>query len=166
VSADGGWQHPSSLRLGRAILGDVRRLNSATVVFLVLASLWGVAQFVLAFFVHVTARARETSAGLVVPPTKTYMQDYAVSEIVLTVVIVALTVCVAVALHGRATRGVSGVGRLAWGISIVTTLLGLLGFAYLFGVGICLLLACASVPRRRREAKVHGAVTPTPAGIG
>jgi len=131
---------------------EVRRLNGFTVLFLVLAALWGVLQFVLAFFVHVTSRGHETSAGWVVPPTKTYMQADGVSEVVLTLVILALVGAVGANLHRRVTRGLQGAGGLAWAVSVVTLALGVVGFVYAFGVGICLLLACASVSR-------HGAAS-------
>ena len=80
-------------------------------------------------------------------PSKTYMQADGVSEVVLTLVILALVVAVGATLHKRVTRGLQGAGRSAWAVSVVTLALGVLGFAYAFGVGICLLLACASVPR-------------------
>ncbi len=126
----------------------MRRINGFTVLFLALAVLWGAVQLVLAFFVHVTVRGHATSSGWVVPPAKTFMRAYGVSELVLTAVIMALAVTVGAALLRRATRGLWGAGSLAWSISVLTTLLGALGFVYLLGVGICLLLACVSVPRR------------------
>jgi hypothetical protein len=141
----------------------MRRL---TVLLLVLAALWGVVQLLLAFFVHVAVRGYGTPSGWVVPPTKTYMQAYGMSEVALTVVIMALVVLVGVALHRRASRDLPGAGRVAWAVSVVTTALGVLGFVYLFGVGLCLLLACASVPRVRRARRVRGSAVPTAAGVG
>jgi hypothetical protein len=41
----------------------MRRFDPVTVVFLALASAWAMAQFVLAFFVHVTERAKVTRAN-------------------------------------------------------------------------------------------------------
>jgi hypothetical protein len=126
------------------------------VVFLVLAALWGVLQFVLAFFVHLAARGHEVGPRWVVPPTKTYIQADGISEIVLSLVVLAMAAAVGVALHRRAERGLWGAGRLAWSVAAVASVLGVLGFAYLFGVGICLLLACASVPRHSPTATPEG----------
>ncbi len=137
----------------------MKRLDRPTVVFLVLAALWGVAQFVLAFFVHVTERAHETSAGWAVPPTKTYMQAFGVSEAILTILSLGVVVLVAGALYRRRMRNERGAGRLAWGISIATAVLGVVGFVYLFGVAVCLLLACGTVPRH--AAPTVGRARPT-----
>ncbi len=68
----------------------LKRLDPLTVVFLALAGAWAMGQFVLAFFVHVTERAKLTGAGWVVPPTKTYIQSYALSEVVLTAVVLGI----------------------------------------------------------------------------
>ena len=126
----------------------MRRLDPVTVVFLALAGAWAVAQFVLAFFVHVTERAKLTSAGWVVPPTKTYIQSYALSEVVLTAVVLGVVVLIASLLNRRRRDGEIGAGRLAWGLSIATLLFGVVGFTYLFGISVFLCLACASVLRR------------------
>ena len=106
------------------------------------------AQFVLAFFVHVTERAKLTSAGWVVPPIKTYIRTYAWSEVVLTAVVVGIVVAVGFLLGRRRRGGEFGAGLLAWGLSIATFLSGIVGFSYLFGVAVFLCLACASVNRR------------------
>lgn len=127
----------------------MKRLNRATAGFLVLAALLLVVQFVSAFFVHVAARAEPTRAGWVVPPTKTSMQAFGASEVILTVMSLAAIVLVGSLLSRRTARGQRGAGRLAWVISAVAALLGLFGFVSLFGVGVCLLLACVTVPRRR-----------------
>ena len=82
----------------------MKRLDPLTLIFLALAGAWAMAQFVLAFFVHVTERAKLTSAGWVVPPTKTYIRTYAWSEVVLTAVVVGIVVAVGFLL-GRRRRG-------------------------------------------------------------
>ena len=132
----------------------MKRLDRATAALLILAVLLAVAQFVSAFFVHVAARARPTPAGWVVPPTKTYLQTYGVSEVILTAVSIAAIVAVASVLRRRSSRGQSGAGWLAWGVSVVAAVLGLVGFVYLFGAGVCLLLACVTVPRRQPMATI------------
>jgi hypothetical protein len=126
----------------------MKRLDRHTLVFLALAGAWTIAQLVLAFFVHVTERAKLTSAGWVVPPTKTYIQSYALSEVVLTVVVLGVVVAVGYLLGRRRRAGELGAGLLAWGLSIATLLFGILGFSYLFGISAFLCLACASVNRR------------------
>jgi hypothetical protein len=126
----------------------MKRLDPITVVFLALAGTWAMAQLVLAFFVHVTERARLTSAGWVMPPTKTYIQAYALSEVVLTVVVLGVVVLVGFQLQRRKRVGEFGAGRLAWGVSIAALLFGVVGFRYLFGVSVFLCLACGSVGRR------------------
>lgn len=127
----------------------MKRVDRVTLVFLVLAGGWAVAQFVLAFFVHVTERAQLTTKGWVVAPTKTYIQAFAASELVLTVVVLGLVAFVAIMLHRRMIVGESGAGWLAWSLSIAALFFGVMGFRYLFGVGIFLCLACASARRRR-----------------
>jgi hypothetical protein len=124
------------------------RLDRITSVFLFLAGVWAMAQFALAFFVHVTERAKLTTTGWVVPPTKTYIQAFAVSELVLTVVVLGVVAFVGTMLHRRMSIGELGAGWLAWSLSIATLLFGVVGFRYLFGVGIFLCLACASARRR------------------
>lgn len=132
----------------------VKRLDRATAALLLLAALSAMAQFLSAFFVHVAARARPTPSGWVVPPTKTYIQTYGVSEVILTLVSLAAIVAVASVLRRRSLRGQSGAGWLAWVVSVVATVLGLVGFVYLFGAGVCLLLACVTVPRRQPMATI------------
>jgi hypothetical protein len=132
----------------------MKRLDRATAALLVLAALLAAAQFVSAFFVHVTVRAQPTRSGWVVPPTKTYIQTYGLSEVILTALSLAAIVVVASVLSRRRRRGDTGVGRLAWGLSVVAAVLGLVGFVYLFGAGVCLLLACVSVPRRHPMATI------------
>jgi len=126
----------------------LKRLDPLTVVFLAVAGAWAMGQFVLAFFVHVTERARLTDAGWVVPPTKTYIQSYLLSEVVLTAVVIGVVILVASLLHRRRRGDEFGAGRLAWGVSIAALLFGVIGFTYLFGVSVCLCLACASLRRR------------------
>jgi hypothetical protein len=126
----------------------MKRLYPITAVFLALAGAWAMAQFVLAFFVHVAERARPTSDGWVVPPTRTYMQADALSEVVLTAVVLGMVLLVASQLHRRRRDGAFGAGRLAWGVSVATLFLGIVGFSYLFGVSVFLCLACASAGRR------------------
>ena len=125
----------------------MRRFSRTTAILLALAALLAVAQFVSAFFVHVAVRAERTRSGWVVPPAKTYLQAFGVSEIILTSLTLAAIVVVGSVLGRRATRREGGAGWLAWGVSIVAAVLGLVGFVYLFGAGVCLLLACATVPR-------------------
>ena len=126
----------------------MKRLDPLTQIILALACAWAMAQFVLAFFVHVTERAKLTSSGWVVPPTKTYIQTYALSEVFLTTVVLGVVVAVGSSLGRRRRGGEFGAGLLAWGLSIATFLSGIVGFSYLFGVAVFLCLACASVNRR------------------
>ena len=126
----------------------MRRVNRTTATLLALAALLAVAQFVSAFFVHVAVRAEPTRSGWVVPPTKTYMQAFGVSEVILTSLTLGAIVVVGSVLGRRGMRGerrcrVARLGRLHRRRG-----LGLVGFVYLFGAGVCLLLACATVPRR------------------
>ena len=139
----------------------MRRLDRATAAVLILAALLAMAQFVSAFFVHVAARARPTPSGWVALPTKTYIQAFGVSEVILTSLSLAAIVVVASVLGRRAMRGQSGAGWLAWGVSLVAAVLGLVGFVYLFGAGVCLLLACVTVPRRHPMATI-GASSASP----
>ena len=67
-----------------------------------------------------TDRGHLTSKGWVVPPTKTYIQPFAVSELTLTMVVLTLVVLVATLLYRRIRDGEFGAGRLAWGASIAT----------------------------------------------
>ncbi|MFZ0249141.1 MAG: hypothetical protein WAL61_04290, partial [Acidimicrobiales bacterium] len=115
----------------------MRRLGRATTGFLVLAALLLVSQFVSAFFVRVTVRAEPTGAGWVVPPTKTYMQAFGASEAILTLLSLGALVVVGSVLVRRGARGAPGAGALAWGVSAAAAVLGLVGFVYLFGVGVC-----------------------------
>jgi hypothetical protein len=131
----------------------MKRLDRSTRVFLALAIVWASVQFVLAFFVHVTERARVTRTGWVVPPTRTYVQAFGLSEVLLTTVNVGLVLLVGLALRRRHARNEPGAGGLAWVVSVLTAVVGLIGFAYLFGVGLCLLLACVTVSRRPTKAR-------------
>jgi uncharacterized membrane protein YhaH (DUF805 family) len=131
---------------------SVKRLDRATEALLVLAALLSAAQFVSAFFVHVAARAEPTPSGWVTPPTKTYMETFGVSEVILTSVSLAAVAVVAFVLRRRRLRAQSGAGWLAWGMSVTPAVLGLVGFVYLLGAGVCLLLACVTVPRRHPMA--------------
>jgi hypothetical protein len=132
----------------------MKRLDRATVVFLIVGAVLAVAQFASAFFVHVAARAEMTRSGWVVPPTKTYIQAYGVSEVLLTSASLVAVVVVCSVLSRRRMRGESGAGWLAWGVSVVAALLGLVGFVYLFGAGVFLLLACVTKPRRHPSATI------------
>jgi hypothetical protein len=116
-------------------------------VFLALAVLWTLAQFVSAFFVHVAARARPTGSGWVVPPTKTNFQAFDLSEVILALLSLGAVILVASSLRRRRRRGQCGAGRLAWGVSTATVVLGLVGVGSLFGVALFLLLACVTVLR-------------------
>ena len=126
--------------------GRPQRLERITVAFLVLAALCCVAQFALSFFAHVAVRPRP---GGVSPPTRTYFEAFGVSEVVLTALGLAAVGLVALFLGRRPPRGESGAGLGAWAVSAAAAALGVLGFPYLFGVAICLLLACSSVARGR-----------------
>jgi hypothetical protein len=142
--------------------GRPRRLSRTTVVFLALAAVWSVAQFALSFFVHVAVRPRP---GAVSPPARTYFQAFGLSEAVLTALGLAAVALVGVFLSRRRSRGEPGAGFGAWAVSIAAAALGVLGFAYLFGVAICLLLACSSVPKGRprtsgTEAPATASATP------
>ncbi len=139
----------------------MKRLNRATAVLLVLAALLAVAQFVSAFFVRVVVRAEPTAAGWVVPSTKTDIQAFGLSEVILTALSLGAVVVVCSSLGRRNARRESGAGPLAWGVSVLAALLGLAGFVYLFGAGMCLLLACVSVPRRQPIATI-GASSASP----
>jgi len=143
----------------------LKRLDPLTVVFLALAGAWAMGQFVLAFFVHVTERAKLTSAGWVVPPTKTYIQSYALSEVVLTAVVLGTVVFVGSLLHRRRRGDEFVAGRLAWGVSIAALLFGVVGFTYLFGVSVCLCLACTSV-RRHPSTDVPRSTVARTASLG
>ena len=129
-------------------MDPMRPLNRTSTTLLALAALLAVAQFVSAFFVHVVERAEPTGSGWVAPPTKTYIQAFGVSEVILTLLTLGAIVVVGSVLRRRGMHGEGGAGWLAWGVSIVAAVLGLAGFVYLFGAGVCLLLACATVPRR------------------
>jgi hypothetical protein len=129
----------------------MRRVNRTTKIWLALAALLAVAQFVSAFFVHVAVRAEPTRSGWVVPPTKTYMQAFGISEVILTSLTLGAIIVVSSVLGRRGMCGEGGAGLFAWGISIAAAAVGLVGFVYLFGAGVCLLLACATVPRPRRQ---------------
>ena len=131
----------------------MKRLDRATAVLLVLAARLAATQFVSAFFVHVAVRAEPSAAGWAVPPTKTYIQAFGLSELILTALSLGAVVVVCSSLSRRNVRE-RGAGRLAWGVSVLATLLGLVGFVYLFGAGMCLLLACVSVPRRQPIATI------------
>ena len=139
----------------------MRRLDRATAALLNLAALLAMTQFVSAFFVHVAARARPTPSGWVTPPTKTYIQTFGVSEVILTLLSLAAIAVVASVLSRRTRRGQSGAGWLAWGVSVIAAVLGLVGFGYLFGAGVCLLLACVTAPRRHPMATI-GASSASP----
>jgi hypothetical protein len=94
---------------------------------------------------------------LVVPPTKTYIQAFAVSEVLFLAMLVVLTILVALSLGRRLARGEPGAGAAAWSLSALATLVGVLGFRYVLGVGLCLLLACASM---RRPVVAPGGMAP------
>ena len=143
----------------------LKRLDPLTVVFLALAGAWAMGQFVLAFFVHMTERAKLTSAGWVVPPTKTYIQSYALSEVVLTAVVLGVVILVGSLLLRRRRGDEFSAGPLAWGVSIATLLFGVVGFTYLFDVSVCLCLACASV-RRHRSTDVPRPTAARTASLG
>jgi hypothetical protein len=132
----------------------MKRLDRATAVLLVLAALLAVAQLVSAFFVHVVVRAEPTAAGWMVPPTQTYIQAFGLSEAILTALSLGAVVVVCSLFVRRKVRGERGAGWPAWGVAVIATLLGLAGFVYLFGAGLCLLLACVSVPRRQPMATI------------
>ena len=144
----------------------VRRLGGPTVLFLALAAVWVVAQFVFSFSVHLTARGHETASGWVVPPRQTTMAADGVSDVVLTVVVLALVLTVAASLQRRAAHGAAGAGALSWGISALTVVLGVFGFGFLWVVGVWLLLACTTVPRRAPERGERRAPTAPAAGTG
>jgi hypothetical protein len=126
----------------------MKRFDRAAAVFLALAVLWAFARFVSSFFVHVVERARPTGSAFVVPPTKTNFQAFDLSEVILTLLSLAAVLLVASTLSRRRSRGERGAGRLAWGVSIATVILGLVGGGSLFGVALFLLLACVAVPGR------------------
>ena len=130
-------------------MGRPRKLDRITVAFLALAALWCIVQFALSFFVHVAVRPRP---GIVSPPTRTYFQAFGPSEVVLTAIGLGVIALVGYVLIRRRSEGEPGAGRTAWTVSIVAAALGAIGFAYLFGVAICLLLACTTVPRGRTRS--------------
>jgi hypothetical protein len=127
-------------------------LSRATQMLLLLAAVWAGIQFVLSFFLRVTSRGHPSGSGWIVPPGRTYFQTFGVSEVVLTLVVLSLTALVGLALRRRTARGEQGAGGVAWVLSALAALLGVLGFAYVFGVGVCLLIACATMPRQRSPA--------------
>jgi hypothetical protein len=122
-------------------MGRPRKLDRITVAFLALAALWCV--------VHVAVRPRPS---IVIPPTRTYFQAFGLSEVVLTAIGVGVIALVGYVLIRRRSEGEPGAGRTAWTVSIAAAALGAIGFAYLFGVAICLLLACTTVPRGRTRS--------------
>jgi hypothetical protein len=67
---------------------------------------------------------------------------------------IAGIVAVALGLRRRSLRAQSGAAWLAWGVSVVAAVLGLVGFVYLFGAGVCLLLARVTVPHRQPMATI------------
>ena len=140
-----------------------RQLKTVSKGLLALAAIWAVLQFVLSFFVHIAERGHASPTGWVAPTPRTYMQAYGLSEIVITVAMLLLVWVVALSLRARARRGDSGAGLVAWSASLVTTALWTVGFAYALGVGICLLLACASV---HQSARARGSLSSSPTAVG
>jgi hypothetical protein len=150
-------------------------LSRVTVVFLVLAALCTVVQFALSFVVRVVARPREgvvvsssgghshVSVGLVSPPTKTYFEAFGLSEIILTAVGIGAVVLVGYLLHRQRLKGRPGAGSAAWTVSIAAALLGFMGFAYLWGLAICLMLACVTMHTGRSRSHTS---TPPPVVAG
>jgi hypothetical protein len=126
-----------------------RRLHRITVALLAFAALWCVVQFVLSLFVHVAVRPHP---GTVSPPTRTYFQAFGPSEVVLTAIGLGVVALVGSLLHRRRSGGEPGAGIAAWAVSIAAAALGVIGFASLFGVAICLLLACTTVRRGRSRS--------------
>ena len=137
------------------MVGRPRRLERITVAFLVLAALCCVAQFAFSFFAHVAVRS---PPGGVRPPPRTYFEAFGLSEVVLTTLGLAAVALVGFALSRRRSLGEPGAGFAPWAVSAATAALGVLGFPYLFGVAICLLLACSSVTRGRTR---HRRAEPT-----
>jgi hypothetical protein len=136
-----------------------RKLDRITVAFLALAALWCVVQCALSFFVHVAVRP---GPGTVSAPTMTYFQAFGLSVVVLTAIGLGVISLVGYVLIRRRSEGEPGAGRTAWTVSIVAAALGAIGFVYLFGVAICLLLACTTVPRDRTRS----VTTESPAIVG
>ncbi|MGD0746508.1 MAG: hypothetical protein ABSB68_01695 [Acidimicrobiales bacterium] len=129
--------------------GRPRSLERITVAFLVLAAVCCVAQFALSFFAHVAVRPPPGGVG---PPAKTYFEAFGLSEVVLTALGLAAVALVGFLLSRRRLRDEHGAGFGAWAVSAAAAALGVLGFPYLFGVAICLLLACSSATRSRSTA--------------
>ncbi len=136
-------------RWENVLIGRPRKFERITVAFLALAALWCVVQFALSFFVHVAVRPHP---GIVSPPTRTYFQAFGLSEVGLTAIGLGVIPLVGYVLIRGRSEGEPGAGRTAWTVSIVAAALGAIGFAYLFGVAICLLLACTTVPRGRTRS--------------
>lgn len=126
------------------MVGRPRGLNGASVIFLVLAALWSVAEFLGSFYEPVVVRPRPDSVR---QPTRTLFSAFGPSEVIVTALGLGVIALVGLLLYRRGRNGTPGAGRAAWGLSLATAALGVLGFAYLFGVAICLLLSCGAASR-------------------
>jgi hypothetical protein len=142
----------------------MKRLDRFTAALLLVAGLGSLALMITAFFVHIPIRAgshnlvRSASGRYVEVPVlpQTYFQKYGAAELLLLAVGLVLVVAVAAALRERKGRGLADAGRLAWGLSIIALLIGIVGSVsvapYLLLVGILLVLACGAFSRNGTAA--------------
>jgi hypothetical protein len=137
-------------------MGTVR-FDRITSVLLWIAGLWSAVLVVLAFVIHTPVRGgshnlvRSASGGYVEIPAlpKTYFQAYGVSELLLLGLGLVLVFAVAYALQRQRVLAQPGAGRVAWGISLGSLVVGIVGFVtiapYMIFVGILLVLACSRI---------------------
>jgi lysylphosphatidylglycerol synthetase-like protein (DUF2156 family) len=123
----------------------VKRLNGVTATFLLLALLLSATNAVLVFFLHIPADAR-------LHPL-TYFQAYGAAELLLVGLGLVLAALVTFLLYRQGKNDEPKAGRVAWAISIVALVVGILGLLamprYMFFVGIFLIGACLSFSARQ-----------------
>jgi hypothetical protein len=138
---------------------------------------WSVVLTFLAFVIHIPLRAgahnliQTASGGSVEVKAlpQTYFQAYGVPELVLTgsgIVVAAIVACL---LWHRARHHEPTAGGVAWGISIASLAVGIVGLVtvapYLFLVGIFLLVSCHNFARQTARM-VRSEPSPQPATLG
>jgi hypothetical protein len=160
----GSHQHRDRWKCGRiGVRMDreavMKGLTRTTRVLLLVAGGVSLVLTLSAFVVQVPSRngshnlVRTTSGGYAEVPVahQTYFQEYGVVELALLGLGLVLVLAVGAALRVNVARGAKGAGRLAWGLSVASLILGVVGFVaiapYLLVVGILLVLACGTVGR-------------------
>jgi hypothetical protein len=140
------------------------KAQRVTVLFLSLAALWSAALTISVFVIHIPVRAgshdlvQSASSGSVEAKVlpQTYFQAYGVPEVLLAGMGIVMAALVAYLLYRRGTQTPPNAGRAAWGISVGTLVVGIVGFVtiapYLLFVGIFLMLACRSFSRQSTSA--------------